>query len=356
MSNNNGIITRPVNQRDVQQVLSISSSINKWSQLCTHADLNIWAKYRPKKYAAKGIMDQYDFANECWKVDSVWWKGNNGNMCFTPYVTTDFANVIANTNGGMNGWVFDGVPNGGTYPYRIADFIGYNHNALPIAADFSVPNEVRPHGELQVQCNFSIAGGDGVALGDFSTQLYFGFAFLSGSAVVYHGTASTPLEAFIRITDLPLAGDNRYLVYPFLCTEAITPTTMSMGNHTYWTIPCLDSHTCHVKEDTYSINATARWRFGTPGTAVITVSNGATQAVAISMFVRRTGRGWAESPLRDEGNYSHNPATLAGESESFYTVSAGSEEYTYHAIVTVNGQVVADTPVFNESPLDDLDI
>lgn len=355
MANSNGRISRPVTQRDVQTVLGISSSVNKWSQLCTHADLNIWSKYRPKKYAARGIMDQYDFTNECWKADSVWWKGNNGNMCFTPYVTTNFANVIANTNGTLNGWGFDGVPNGGTYPYRIVDFIGYNHNALPMAADFSVPSEQEPQREFVVSCNIAMAGGDNVALGDFSTQLYFGFAFVnSNDTVVYHGTASTPLEAYVHITSFALTTYGNYRVFPFLCTEAITPTTGSMGNHTYWTIPNVSYTQCQVMQSTAGLVGTARWRYpSTPGQVVVTITNGGASAVSANIYVRRSGRNWGTSPQADEGDYANNPVTIPNDSpqEHWYTVNAGSNNYNYHAMVVVNGVKVIDTPVTNEEPI-----
>ena len=249
MSNNGGIITRPVNQRDVQQVLGISSSVNKWSQLCTHIDINKWSKYKPNKYASNTIMSQYDYTHERWKDDSTWWKGVDGRCGFTPYSTSNLSNVITNTTGGMNGWTYDGVPTGGTYPYREADFIGYNHNAVPMLANFACPAEIKPNGNFFATCMVPLPD-DNVTLGDIivnGSALYFGVVITNSSGtIITQVTNDTAGVSGVTFTFPSRIGyGTGYRCYPFLSTNPIE-LDGSIGNNLFYTCPNLSYATFDV--------------------------------------------------------------------------------------------------------------
>ena len=183
MPNSNGLITRPVNQSDVQVVLGISSSIGAWSQLCTNANINKWAKYKPVGFNSKAIMDQYDFTAERWKDDSTWWKGTISREVIPAgttflHVTNDYpaawikicgikylgftskSDVVKIFNPAGNHWVrqmggifasnFSHVPPQGTdsEPYRIVDFIRYLHSA-----QFSAFTDYETEGTVYVNIN-----------------------------------------------------------------------------------------------------------------------------------------------------------------------------------------------------------
>ena len=206
MSNSGGIITRPVNQRDIQQVLVISSSINKWSQLCTHANINKWAKYKPVRYAANGIMSQYDFTNEKWKDDSTWWKADGlcgfsttiGGVFGEPTNSTSWSYKLIH---GQLGWTYN-KPNGGTYPYRTPDYIKYNHNAEKPYGDIGSTNiYINNSGQAQIDWEIVSVGSDNLQLTDFAfyynnvnyplTNMYLGIILWNGSTYYLYTSSNT---------------------------------------------------------------------------------------------------------------------------------------------------------------------
>lgn len=250
MSNSGGIISRPVSQRDIQTVLGISSSVNKLSQLCTHANINKWAKYKPIKYAANGIMSQYDFTNECWKSDSTWWKGSGGTCGFTVFTCNSLSDVISNTTGGMNGWGYNGTPTGGTYPYREADFIGYNHNAKHLFANFACNSEIKGGGNFTASCMINMEGSDAIVLSDLNVNgsvLYFGIIITNSSGTILKQvTNQTAGDVGVSITFPTSIGvGNNYRCYPFLAVNPIQ-LDASVGNNTFYTCPELTYATFNV--------------------------------------------------------------------------------------------------------------
>lgn len=55
MANNNGRITAPVNEYDVQYVLSENLG-GDWARMCTYEGINMWAKYKPQRHSVVGQM------------------------------------------------------------------------------------------------------------------------------------------------------------------------------------------------------------------------------------------------------------------------------------------------------------
>lgn len=241
-------LTRPVSISQIRSALGAASSVNKLSQLCTYASVNKYSKYKPIKYAANSIMSQYDYTNERWKDDSTWWKGSNGKCGFTPYSTNTIGNVITNTTGGMNGWTYDGVPTGGTYPYRQADFIGYNHNAVPFISNFACLPEIKANGVFQASCMIP-TDADNVTLGDIGingSALYFGVIITNSSGSrITQVTNSVAGEVGVSFQFPASIGLGSYRCYPFLSTNPIS-LGGDVGNNTYYTCPNVSYATFNV--------------------------------------------------------------------------------------------------------------
>lgn len=118
---------------------------------CRHANVNMWAKYKP--VVRVNLLDttgQLD-ANKEWKPingtgglgNAAWFRSDAGNFGITPAAfqigttqnrTIDALDLLAATvkasTDGLNGWVYT-QPRGLQYnePYRMIDFNGYNANA-----------------------------------------------------------------------------------------------------------------------------------------------------------------------------------------------------------------------------------
>lgn len=343
-----GIIPAPVSFNAVNGALGTRHT--DLGNLCKDSNINVWAKYKPVVNNIINISSQFDYTTNEWKSTANWFHGSGGRTFgMTPYTTTNFANIITNTVGGMNGWSYTPPTGGSSSPYRLSDFVGYHHNAPPIAGGFSVPDKQQPQRECWINASFAQAGQTNVALGDFNANLYFGFAFVKNGSVAYHGTGDTPLQDTIRLTSFALTAYGTYDVYPFLCTEAITPTTNSMGNHTYWTIPMLSSAQCEVASSTSGFVVSAEW-FGRTSVKVH-ISNGSGSTKSANIYVRRVGRNWGTAAYRDEGDYASNPASVPSDGAVHtYRVSAGSTDYNYHAMVVVDGHTY-DVGISNNLPI-----
>lgn len=125
MAYNNNVITAPVSIYDVQRALNASA--NDVGRLCSHQNINMWARYKPVPYSS--VSDNND---------------GKGNVVHTsarklvcgldiPITASPLADYRNNRH-----WTYVRPEGGMTTPYRLADFNGYNHAAqLPIRTGFS---------------------------------------------------------------------------------------------------------------------------------------------------------------------------------------------------------------------------
>lgn len=121
MANSGGIISGSVRQiADVKTVLG--ESVNTLSGLCTSTKINWWSKKKPVQFTGTRTTD--------------WWKSRTNDCGLNPYQLSSVADVINHCDGTENGWTY-ARPNG-TYPYRLLDFQGYNHNASAIISNIRV--------------------------------------------------------------------------------------------------------------------------------------------------------------------------------------------------------------------------
>lgn len=139
MSNNNGLITYPVNTYDVSSVTVRGS--NDVGTLCGDNNLiKIWARFKPVRYQSIDTTGQLN-SDKSWKDSSTWWKGTQQNCGLVPKLLQSASEAVTYSTGGLNGWVYQ-APRGSSVtpnePYRLIDFNYYNHNAEPPVGDFRV--------------------------------------------------------------------------------------------------------------------------------------------------------------------------------------------------------------------------
>lgn len=118
---NNGIITAPVSIEDVAKCLGVSSF--DLGTLCAngHGKINKWSKKKPIVYNKPQELTDAEFKGMA--VD------NNKGIYYGIKASTEAGNLydLHNTN-----YSYVGIPKGGdSSPYRLTDFIGYDHNAIP---------------------------------------------------------------------------------------------------------------------------------------------------------------------------------------------------------------------------------
>lgn len=115
MSHTNNTISAPVTIDDIKAVLGESS--NDVGTLCKSTNINMWSKKKPVR-----------LANAFPDINGTWYKADDDDFGIQ-------INKGANTNLGTlyagASFVYKRPGGGSSQPYRMSDFIGYNHNAKP---------------------------------------------------------------------------------------------------------------------------------------------------------------------------------------------------------------------------------
>lgn len=160
MSANNGLITAPVTTTDVGS--TIGSSSRNVGVLCTSSQINKWSKHKPVNYPkTTGLVESE-------------WKGttaDNGKGIF--YGLQIGATATSWSTLHTSNYAYVGRPTGGsTSPYRLGDFRGYDHNAVPnltggLSADYYYWDV---NGSLVLTINYDWAGNNttGIDLNDLT--------------------------------------------------------------------------------------------------------------------------------------------------------------------------------------------
>lgn len=116
MSVNNGKITPPISIDDVKSVLGESS--NDIATLCKSANINKWARYKPVHILNTPFCDI-----------KTSYRGTAGNCGITVPSGGTVEAIIGYYDKNDNGYAYTLPSGGAASPYRLGDFLGYNHNA-----------------------------------------------------------------------------------------------------------------------------------------------------------------------------------------------------------------------------------
>ena len=139
---NTGMITGEVSVHDVQQALDTSENrvgaLHGFGEIADK--INKWAKYKPVYNTQKFYTGQAEKVEGVWewKESADWWKGSD-NKCGIEHMTyntfTDCMDAIDNQTA-----VWSYNRGSTTAPYRLADYLQYNHNARAPFSSFDVYN------------------------------------------------------------------------------------------------------------------------------------------------------------------------------------------------------------------------
>ena len=145
-----GKITAPVSIADLQSCFGTTETY--LSYIIDDSNINMWAKYKP--VVRNGLIDTTGqinnvSTNKTWKTSAVieagghanaaWWRADNTNHGLTPKFETPNWNpaafisklttVATFIDGKKNGWSYTRPSGGSSSPYRLLDFLQYNHKA-----------------------------------------------------------------------------------------------------------------------------------------------------------------------------------------------------------------------------------
>ena len=345
-------LTKPVSISDIQDALGVSSSVNKLGQLCTDSNINMWSKYKPIKYSSKTIMSQYDSTNNNWNSNSTWWRGYDGKCGFTPYSSNTLSDIISNTTGGMNGWSYTGTPTGSTYPYRQADFIGYNPDAVPMLSSFQCNSEIKANGNFYASCIIPLPD-DNITMGDIivnGNSLYFGVVITNSSGTILKQvTNNTAGVAGVSFTFPSSIGvGNGYKCYPFLATNPIE-LDGNIGNNTYYTCPNLNYQTFNVVSS--YINMSIRASYISNTSAYATVKNLDTYDHTITVSIRFASSNYYNSIVTGEEQKSSTTVTYSGLNQTkmfnFDNLTSGA---SYKIYVLIDGVELRSVNILQQLP------
>ena len=135
------IVSAPLNTRDVGSVLGSAS--NDVGTLCTHANINMWAKFKPVPLRAMFPEDTLKGSSD-WNgtpqssTHKPWWYGDGDQPAYTVPVISELADMGSNGNQNSEAvWRYNGPTGKGAsaahsdFPFRLTDFVGYRHDARP---------------------------------------------------------------------------------------------------------------------------------------------------------------------------------------------------------------------------------
>lgn len=159
MSVSNGIITAPVSSSDVRTALGEDTYAT--DALCKSSNVNKWARYKPVRSTRTDIENQTQYEAMAAAMTVNWGFDRSSFIS-----GTSIADLVAQAAAGGADWKY--LPP--TSTYRLGDFAGYNHNALP-PCSLSLPSGTVLKGtSMQLVLNSSPRNG-GLGLEDFKAAM-----------------------------------------------------------------------------------------------------------------------------------------------------------------------------------------
>lgn len=259
---NSVIIRRPVSFADVNKVLGASHT--DLGLLCKDSHINMWAKYKPVKHSATGLLTDAQRKNVNYGIKNIpVWTGNGavnkmGNFWFG-YNTSSTNYPVCGLL--TDYWTYERPTGGASSPYRLADFVkdsgntyGYKHNVVaPIGACTLSSIKISATGSITIPFSGNGSGqtdgytvplgdltGDGVYTGLFETLYMSVMIHKKNSNIYYVGSRDdnwgTDMSTSVTKT-VPTAAVGTGLVgtcevFPFLSTKKFTALTSNLSGET----------------------------------------------------------------------------------------------------------------------------
>ena len=259
---NSVIIRPPVSIQDVRQVLGNSST--DLATLCVTGQINKWARYKPVRHSAAGVITEAQRKNVNYGINNIpVWTGNGAvNKMGNFWFGVDTSSTNYPQCGIQNSYWNYLKPSGGVNsPYRLADFAkeagsnyGYKHDVVPPIGSCTLSSiKISATGSLTIPFSGNGSGqsdgytvplgelsGVGVATGDFNNMYMSVMIHKKNSNTYYVGSRDdkwgTDMSTSVTKT-VPTAAVGTGLVgtcevFPFLSTKKFTALTSNLSGKT----------------------------------------------------------------------------------------------------------------------------
>lgn len=261
MSIINGIIQAPVSIADVKTALGETS--NDLATLCRSDKINMWAKFKPIELNKPFTSDEFDFQNNRWHDNAVWYRGadfEGVGICGIKIAHSSTLQSLTELyDKGQSNW--SRVKVGSTFacPYRLSDFIGYKHAATaPFKRPF-VASKTNENGSVFATMMIkNLDTENELTMQEFGklSEAYLGLALKDAAGrLVYFMTTDKPLKnggVNVEMQGIAFApGD--YKAYLFLCSAVLTLNKPPM-QATYYTIPDFKPSVVNITSEAQHIN------------------------------------------------------------------------------------------------------
>lgn len=320
MSTSNGIITKPVSIKDVQQ--TIGNASGDLGTLCKSSTINKWSKHKP---ISSSIL--FDTSDSFFKVNnyglSIPTFSNIGNLT----TTNTLVNYLANND---TAWTYNKPTGGSNSPYRLGDFLNYYHGALnPIgsigATDFYYNGNavVISYEENTYEEITDVGNQHNIMLNDLQingvdiSTCYYGLMLYTHSEYHLYTTNNTigngPIS--FNITDIKPSTAKSYTAALFISNVIITDTAQSAIYIPYE--HSKDSIVIHPLNDLYRIDGSGEFTDTSHIDAMISITNNKNTSMTVT--------GIRYSILRSKGSKpSEGEVVMSGTKEN-QTVAAKSQ-------------------------------
>lgn len=239
------------------------------------AKINPWSKHKPVVRDDLFCQD-YDSTKPNYVND--WWKGGDNNCGFGKIpVITDYKNIPANMDGGMNGWEYV-LP---TNKLRLGDFCGYYPGAKPFVSDFRVQDQIPNTSGSYVRgsCAINAAGtSTQLSLVEFPNfqSCYFAMYIKKNSGTgAYRATASNPLSSGDGAFEVSISAnglnEGKWTAYPFLSSIKIEPFDADRAA-SYYTLPNLNPIEFEIISEAASMAVNIRCHYNYSGTTRVSIT------------------------------------------------------------------------------------
>lgn len=240
-----GIVVMPVGMGDISSAIGVSSL--DLGTLCTSDLINMWAKYKPFKYASQGFPVTPSASTPALRQPQreTALVASNYGLTWDSTPQQNIPSVLGKV------WTYQ-KPTGGNYPYRQLDFDGYYHLASPPISpigDITVNQSTQSHYDfsqhIYAQRNVDSIGWDDIAA---LSNYYFCVAFAKNAnftgTILYKTSAETFSSASVPVldlstTELTTIRTNGYTHYLVCAASApYTDWSGSIPSSTFLGLPC----------------------------------------------------------------------------------------------------------------------
>ena len=268
MSVTNNIVSK-TDSTSISEVSSlIGAGTNDLGTLCKHANIKMWARYKPVVNASVSSSNDG--------------KGGDGNYGFSVVTASSLATLVSSFDNGMNGWAYVKPSGGASSPYRLGDFRGYNHNVLPPIGDFANVTSHSVGTELQLTAISQITEDttvvplyDVAAIKDSNGNApYFGVAMIMSGETSYDYVTNS--ERFNGAASIKIPADffpsnkngKTVTVYPIFSTAARTSASASQGTSKFAFVPNMKSLSFVLQTATADFNGAILATYNTAKTQI----------------------------------------------------------------------------------------